>query len=543
MLHPHVDDLVERYGSGVLWGDGHWGHGPEHWRTAQLLQRMWKLRPDLIVNDRWWAAAGDVPDGSPPILRTFEYDAPDDIVAGPWELCRGIGHSFCHNRAERAEHHMTGFDIVALLTEVVAKGGNLLLNVGPAADGTIPDLQADPLREAGSWIRRHQGIIERAQPWTRWGDASVRYLVVDGVLHAVDIDGRGRFGGLDPAEHRVTGVLTADGAEVGFRHDADGLQLDLPRPPLVPESADAVVYRISMEAVDRPAELFAPQTRRPTPLAPLLDGAVPGDIVQLGDGVYVGPAVVPGGVVLRGLGPARTVIDGDGGPGLQVLRGARVEHLSVAGTTERVLWFPAPAVEVVGPMATILGCTVRGHVIVRADDVVIRASMLDGLVAEGANRVTVSRCQLVGNRWDVGIDLRGGADHEIDSCEVSDHLCAIRAADTIGLVVRGNNLAGRWWAVRLEGTERSHVHRNQVRETMRAVDLDGGSEALIDGNAVFDGDSGCVVQRGASGCHVSGNRWERCRVGLLAWDATALHAQDNTAIDLHEPEHALQTGP
>ena len=92
----------------------------------------------MVVNDRWWASAADVPPGSPSIVRTFEYDAPDDIVDGPWELTRGIAHSFGYNRAEHAEHHLTGFEIVALYTEVVAKGGHLLINVGPDADGTIP---------------------------------------------------------------------------------------------------------------------------------------------------------------------------------------------------------------------------------------------------------------------------------------------------------------------------------------------------------------------------------------------------------------------
>jgi hypothetical protein len=42
---------------------------------------------------------------------------------------------------------------------------------------------------------------------------------------------------------------------------------------------------------------------------------------------------------------------------------------------------------------------------------------------------------------------------------------------------------------------------------------------------------------------VSGNRWERCRIGILSWEVTALHAHDNEAIDLHEPDHAHATGP
>ncbi|MBG7604615.1 MAG: hypothetical protein IZT58_08255, partial [Actinobacteria bacterium] len=79
--------------------------------------------------------------------------------------------------------------------------------------------------------------------------------------------------------------------------------------------------------------------------------------------------------------------------------------------------------------------------------------------------------------------------------------------------------------------------------TMRAVDVDGGTQALIDGNAVADGDSGCIVEWGASDCQVSGNCWERCRIGLLGWDTTGLHEQDNLSIDLHETDHAIVSGP
>ena len=82
-----------------------------------------------------------------------------------------IGASFCHNRAERAEHHMSGFDIVALLTEVVAKGGHLLLSIGPAADGSIPELQRAPLESAGRWLRAHQELIDRSAPWDAWGNS------------------------------------------------------------------------------------------------------------------------------------------------------------------------------------------------------------------------------------------------------------------------------------------------------------------------------------------------------------------------------------
>jgi len=571
VLHPHVLDLVERFGSSVLWGDGHWGHPAAHWHTAELLERVWSIDPDVIVNDRWWATADLVPPGSPPLVRTYEYEAPDGIVEGPWELCRGIGASFCHNRAERAEHHMSAFEIVSLLTEVVAKGGHLLLDVGPDATGRIPELQAQPLRQAGEWIRRHGALLASSRPWTDWGDAHVRYLDVgavgtgdgdlaaEGGVFAVDLSGRGQFAAFASDRCRVDGVElldTADGGAVvvGFHQHDDGLAVEVPRTSFDLRDrrdrsgrgarlGDVAVYRIRSHELERPVELFAPTPREPVDLAPLMRGVSPGDIVQLGDGTYTGPVTIPPGVIVRGLGGRRTVIDGGGATAVTLEQGSRLEHLSVVKPAQRVAWFPTAAVEIRGSSATVIGCRIDGHVIVSADDVLVRATAARGVVGDGGDRLSVSRCELSGMRWDVGVHLIGGGGHEIDSCEIHDHLCAIRASDTTGTVVRGNNISARWWGVHLERTEGAHVHGNFVNHTMRGVDIDGGSQALVDGNAVCDGDSGCIVEWGASDCQVTGNRWERCRIGVLAWEAMGLHEHANEAIDLHEPDAASTTGP
>lgn len=547
VLHPHVVDLVERYGSSALWGDGHWGPGPERWQARELLDRIRAIDPDVVVDDRWWTSAADVPTGSSGVVRTFEYQTPDEITDSPWQLCRSIGVSSCHNRAERAEHHLSGFDIAALLTEVVAKGGHLLLNIGPAADGTIPDLQRAPLESAGRWIREHQQLIDRAVPWDSWGDANVRYLCLDDQLHVVDLSGRGRFAAITPDRYRVSAV-ERDGSPVRFSQRDDGVHVDGGRSALERRAHagridDVSVYRLTLVPVERPIELFEPQPRQPIQLAPLLEDARPGDIVQLGDGTYLGPITVPAGVIVRGLGGGRTTIDGRGATAVLLERNARLEHLRVRGGASLHASSPRPVVEVGGPYATLLGCRVDGHVIVRADDVVIRATTASGVVTDGADRLTVSRSQFRGSRCDVGVHLIGGAGHEIDSCEFRDHLCGIRAVDTTGTIVRGNNIVARWWGIHLEQTEGAHVYGNFVDHTMRGVDIDGGTQAVIDGNAICDGDSGCIVEWGASDCQVSGNRWERCRIGILSWEVTALHAHDNEAIDLHEPDAAHATGP
>lgn len=221
-------------------------------------------------------------------------------------------------------------------------------------------------------------------------------------------------------------------------------------------------------------------------------------------------------------------------------------------TTRRIAWFPVPVVRVVGSDVLVLGCTIDGHVVIDGstageqpglDGVKVRASRLHGVTATGATRVTVSRCRLTGMRWDVGVDAVGGFGHLVESCELLHHLCAVRLTDTLDATVRGNHIEARWWGVHLVGADATHVRGNSVVRTMRAVDVDGGTGAEVSGNAVSDGDSGCVVERGAVGTTISGNRWERCRIGLLAWDAGAITHADNAAVDLHEPDHTVMIGP
>ncbi len=547
-LHSQVLDLVERYGTALLWGDGHWGRDAGVWQTAALMERVRAIDPDIVINDRWRASESDIPDGSPSIVRTFEFDCPNDIVDAPWELSRGIGHSFGYNRAERAEHHMTAGEIIDLYTEVLAKGGNLLLNVGPAADGTIPDLQATPLRRAGAWIKRYDHVLAPSRPWEIWGDRDVRYLDAGDEVVAIDLTGRGRFDALSSLRNVVTSVTNIEGIGMVWEQDSTGLAVT----PHAGGSFPIVVCRVSLSAAESPEPLFALDPEAPIPLAPLLAQVKPGDVVQLGEGVYQGPAAVPPGVILRGLGPGRTTILAAAGasgsiipaaPALTIGRNARIEHLGVRGPTTASSRVPSVSIAIDEDFATMLGCTAEGIITITGDDVLLRAVSGQGVRADNADRLHVSRCQFRGNRWDVGVELVGGGGQHVESSEFNDHLCAVRLTDTTGSTVRSNTIAARWWGIHLERAESAHVHGNRVGWTMRAVDIDAGREAIVDGNAVHDGDSGCIVQSGAADCEVYGNHWDRCRIGLLAWGSVGLHHQDNIVVGLHEPDGALITGP
>ncbi|NNE11508.1 MAG: hypothetical protein HKN41_04600, partial [Ilumatobacter sp.] len=534
VVHPQVLDLVRRFGSRMLWGDGHWGAGGDHWRSDDLLGAARAHDSDVVVNDRWWAAHADV--------RTFEYQMPPDIVHSPWELRRGLGGGLGYNRAERAEHLLDANGIVSLLTEVVAKGGHLLLCIGPDATGAIPDVVQERLRAAGGWIRRHAELISDGQPWRHWGDEGCRYLDVNGIVHVVDVGGGGRFPHLLPDVARVTAIESLDGAPMRFEQGSDGVQLERR-----PRHRDRLptVYRVELEEPpEPPIELFARTAPEPIPLAPLLADAAPGTVVQLGDGTYVGPADVPSAVTLRGLGPDRTRIVGTppSAPGsrrqapITLQSRARIEHCHLERPEERIAWLPLPVVELVGEGTSMVGCHVAGHVAVSGDQARIVSCEAGGVVVSGADAAEICRSTFVGMQWDCAVDLDGGAGHVVEGCDVHDALQALRLTGTVEASVRGNRIRARWWGVQLVDTEGTEVIGNSMTATMRAVDVDGGTLTRVTSNAVIDGDTGCIVQRGASDVEITGNHWQGCRVGLLTWDAGRVRQRDNTTVDAGEAD-------
>ncbi len=533
VLHPHVLDLVGRYGSRMLWGDGHWGAGGSHWKSDELMAKVRSIDPDVIVNDRWWAGDAGV--------STFEYRVPDGILAQPWETRRGLGTGIGFNRIEREEHLISAAEIVALLTEVVAKGGHLLLCIGPDAQGRIPDLYADRLRAAGGWIRRHADLVDTGRPWATWGDPDCRYIVVDDLLHAVDVGGKGRFAALTRDGGIVRSVTTLDGEPMAFDQDERGVTLErrTRRTARLP-----AVYRIDLDTPpEPPIELFAQRPTESTELAPLLADAPRGAIVQLGDGRYVGPARIPDGVTLRGLGPDRTTIDGLESIAVVLGDGSRVEHCSVTGGGDRIVWLPKPVVAIPGLGSALLGCRIEGHVEITGGRARMNSCRAIGVVAHGADRIEILRSSFEGMEWDCAIEIVGGSGHVVEGCEFRHVLQAVRLESTVGAEVRGNQVRSRWWGVQLVDTDGSVVFGNSFARAMRAVDIDGGTLAQVTGNAVRDGDSGCLVQRGATDIEVSGNHWERCRVGLMAWDAGTVRHYDNAAVDLLQPDGDVVFGP
>jgi alpha-L-fucosidase len=135
----------------------------KHLLVAAVLHhgdRIWPLLPRRLRRFAFPAARhGD--------FRTPEYDTPTSTSERKWELARALGESFGFNRQEGDSETLSLEALVHLLIDVVSKNGNLLIGVGPMADGTIPQLQRERLEGLGAWLDLHGEAIFETRPWKR----------------------------------------------------------------------------------------------------------------------------------------------------------------------------------------------------------------------------------------------------------------------------------------------------------------------------------------------------------------------------------------
>ena len=144
----HVRELIERFSPSVLWNDIGW---PTNLDPVDIIREYYAAVPDGIVNDRFNMLK--VMQGTLHAdINTPEYSTKASD-ARKWEVCRGIGRSFGYNRMESEATYPTVDEVIWMLVDIVGRGGNLLLNVGPSADGQIPLAQVVRLTALGWWLR------------------------------------------------------------------------------------------------------------------------------------------------------------------------------------------------------------------------------------------------------------------------------------------------------------------------------------------------------------------------------------------------------
>jgi alpha-L-fucosidase len=189
---PQIKDLVTRYKPDIVWSDGEWDHSSETWRSTEFLAWLFNESPapkDVVVNDRW----GKETRGKNGGFFTTEYgqihwgQTPDEkFLQRCWEECRGMGASFGYNRNEDISDYKEASELIRLLIEVISKGGNLLLDIGPTADGRIPVIMQERLLQIGDWLKVNGEAVYGTRAWRKTADSQlVRFTCRGDAVYAI----------------------------------------------------------------------------------------------------------------------------------------------------------------------------------------------------------------------------------------------------------------------------------------------------------------------------------------------------------------------
>jgi len=241
-MFGQVRELCTNYGPiDGLWFDGEWDHPAETWRAEELVRMIRTLQPNALINDR----LGKGVRGITPLADFYTREQMSEIgekteteeqEIRPWEACLTIGTSWGYRRDDGAPK--SSDELIRTLVDVVSRGGNLLLNVGPTPEGEIPGPLAERLRDMGAWLaangeaiygtRQVHGIKASAGKLTGKGDRL--YLHLEG----------------HPGAEVTLSGLTRPIAGVRFLATGDGLEFDeeaksIALPATLPEGPVTVV--------------------------------------------------------------------------------------------------------------------------------------------------------------------------------------------------------------------------------------------------------------------------------------------------------------
>lgn len=189
-LHPMLKELIENYQPHTLFTDGEWDKPSEVWHSTEFLTWLYNessVREFIVPNDRWGKETRGKYGGN----FTTEYGEVhpgiklDPNCGRPFEECRGIGKSFGFNRIENSGDYLDTKALLVMLCDLVSKGGNMLLNVGPAADGTIPVVMQERLLGMGKWLKVNGEAIYGSRVYTREESEGVYYTQKDGSIYAI----------------------------------------------------------------------------------------------------------------------------------------------------------------------------------------------------------------------------------------------------------------------------------------------------------------------------------------------------------------------
>ncbi len=144
-----LEELSKQFKPDLYWFDGDWEQSAEKWKAKELSEKLRDWNKNVILNSRI-QGYGDysTPEQGLPVTRP---------VSRYWELCMTMNDSWGYQHNDH--NYKTPNQVIRILVDCINKGGNLLLDIGPKADGTIPEEQVNILKELGRWTNKHAEAI------------------------------------------------------------------------------------------------------------------------------------------------------------------------------------------------------------------------------------------------------------------------------------------------------------------------------------------------------------------------------------------------
>lgn len=215
-----LKELSVAYKPDLIWFDGDWEHSSEEWKAKETLDLLRKYNKNIIINSRL-NNHGDyaTPEQGIPVRR------PDHRY---WELCYTMNDSWGYQHFDK--HYKSPNMIVRTLIECLAMGGNLLLDIGPKADGTIPEEQVAILKELARWTKKYseaiygtraglsQDLLNEKNSFSK--DGKTIFIYLDQVKDYVEMQG------LDDEPLEIKMLGTND--NVPFEYQFGKLKLQIP---------------------------------------------------------------------------------------------------------------------------------------------------------------------------------------------------------------------------------------------------------------------------------------------------------------------------
>ncbi len=160
-LHPQFKEMVDKFMPDVVFSDGDWDFDYKTFGSEELVSYYYnKVGKDAVVNNRWGK-------GFDYGYMTPEYSEAIERSNRPWAECRGLSRSFGLNRNADLSSYMTSEELIQHFVRLVAAGGGFMINVAPAADGSIPLLQQERLCDLGEWLQLNGEAIYACSLFTK----------------------------------------------------------------------------------------------------------------------------------------------------------------------------------------------------------------------------------------------------------------------------------------------------------------------------------------------------------------------------------------